>query len=46
MIEEGLYAVLKELRPYMVDLVELRQDYTDGSYLSSIGNEWGDCYEK
>jgi hypothetical protein len=46
MIEEGLYAVLKELRPYMVDLVELRPDYTDGSYLSSIGNEWGDCYEK
>lgn len=46
MIEEGLYAVLKELRPYMVDLVELRPDYTDGSFLSSIGNEWGDCYEK
>jgi hypothetical protein len=46
MIEEGLYSVLKELRPYMVDLVELRPDYTDGSYLSSIGNEWGDCYER
>lgn len=46
LIEEALDASLKELRPYMVDLVELRPDHTDNTYLSSIGNEYGDCYER
>jgi hypothetical protein len=46
LIEEALDVSLKELRPYMVDLVEMRPDHTDNSYLSSIGNEYGDCYER
>jgi len=46
MIAETLDISLKELRPYMVDLVELRPDHMDNSYLSSIGNEYGDCYER
>lgn len=30
----------------MVDLVELRADLMDTTYMSSIGNEYGDCYER
>lgn len=42
----GMKKVLKELRPHMVSLAEL--DTTpemDMSYLSAIGNEYGDIYE-
>lgn len=46
LIEEALDTSIKELRPYMVDLVELRPDHADATYLSSIGNEYGDCYER
>ena len=46
LIEEALDSALKELRPYMVDLVELRSDISDNSYMSAIGNEYGDCYER
>jgi hypothetical protein len=46
MIDDALDASLRDLRPYMVDLVELRSDFTDATYLSAIGNEYGDCYER
>jgi len=46
MIDDALDASLRALRPYMVDLVELRSDFTDATYLSAIGNEYGDCYER
>jgi hypothetical protein len=37
---------LIELRPHMVSLVELNtRSEVDMSYLSAIGNEYGDIYE-
>jgi len=37
---------LNELRPHMVSLVELNtRSESDMSYLSAIGNEYGDIYE-
>ena len=37
---------LNELRPHMISLVELHYDSEiDMSYLSAIGNEYGDIYE-
>lgn len=46
LLEEAIDLALRELRPYMVDLVELRGDYEDNSYMSAIGNQYGDCYER
>jgi len=38
--------VLEELRPHMVPLTELKTNpEMDMSYLSAIGNEYGDIYE-
>ena len=38
---------LTELRPMMIPLVELKTDeISDFSYLSSIGNKYGDIYER
>jgi hypothetical protein len=46
LIEDSLDSALKELRPYMIDLVEVRHDFTDVIYMSAIGNEYGDIYER
>ena len=38
--------ILIELRPQMIPLVELKSDeLQDQSYLSAIGNKYGDIYE-
>ena len=37
---------LSELRPHMIPLVEVNSDdLSDKSYLSAIGNKYGDIYE-
>ena len=36
---------LRELRPQMIPLVELRRDLLDKCHLSCIGNQYGDIYE-
>lgn len=47
LMNEAFKVALKELRPHMVNLVELNYDsLIDGSYLSAIGNEYGDIYEE
>ncbi len=44
---DGLKKELVELRPHMIPLVELNTDeYEDFSYLSAIGNKYGDIYER
>lgn len=40
-------AAVLELRPHMIPLVELDSDELfDFSYLSAIGNKYGDIYER
>lgn len=44
---DSLKKLLVELRPHMIPLVELKTDeYEDFSYLSAIGNKYGDIYER
>jgi hypothetical protein len=39
--------LLIELRPHMIPLVELKtNELFDQSYLSAIGNQYGDIYER
>jgi hypothetical protein len=46
LMTEAMKDVLNELRPHMVSLVELNtRSELDLSYLSAIGNEYGDIYE-
>lgn len=46
LLSEGMAKALAELRPMMVPLVELEYcSDADMSYLSAIGNEYGDIYE-
>ena len=43
---ESMKKLLTELRPHMLSLTELNSDeILDMSYLSAIGNKWGDIYE-
>ena len=44
---DSMKKLLIELRPHMIPLVELKSDeYEDFSYLSAIGNKYGDIYER
>ena len=46
LLTKSMKQVLKELRPQMVPLTELKTNpEMDMSYLSAIGNEYGDIYE-
>jgi hypothetical protein len=46
LLMESMKKALTDLRPLMIPLVELDSDeYRDKSYLSAIGNKWGDIYE-
>lgn len=47
MIADAMQDCLTKLRPMMIPLVELHSDeYNDKSYLSAIGNKYGDIYER
>lgn len=47
LLNEAFKKALKELRPHMVNLVELNYDsMIDQTHMSSIGNEYGDIYEE
>lgn len=47
LLNESYKLALIELRPHMIPLIELNYDsIVDNSYLSSIGNEYGDIYEE
>ena len=47
LMDEAFKKALIQLRPHMVNLVELNYDsMMDGSHLSAIGNEYGDIYEE
>lgn len=44
---DAMKTVVAQLRPQMVSLVELdTEEELDLSYLSAIGNKWGDIYER
>ena len=44
---DAMKSVVARLRPQMVPLVELdTEEELDLSYLSAIGNKWGDIYER
>ena len=45
LLNEAMQASLRELRPQMVPLVEVRSDLMDRSHMSCIGNQYGDKYE-
>ena len=44
-IKKGLNQLLTELRPHMIPIVESTFDNLHFSYLSCIGNKYGDIYE-
>ena len=47
MIIESMKVILVKLRPHMIPLIELKTDeFFDMSYLSAIGNKYGDIYER
>ena len=47
MIIESMKVILVNLRPHMIPLIELKTDeFFDMSYLSAIGNKYGDIYER
>lgn len=47
LLNEAFKVALKDLRPHMVNLVELNFDsLIDGTHMSAIGNEYGDIYEE
>lgn len=47
MLLDSMKAAVKELRPHMIPLTELDQDeLMDMSYMSAIGNKYGDIYER
>lgn len=47
LLNEAFKVALKQLRPHMVNLVELNYDSViDGTGMSAIGNEYGDIYEE
>lgn len=47
LMSNAMKALLVELRPHMIPLIELTTDeVSDFSYASSIGNKYGDIYEK
>ena len=46
LLNEAMNQCLIELRPHMIPLIELNtRSEIDLSYLSAIGNEYGDIYE-
>jgi hypothetical protein len=46
LLMDSMKRALTELRPHMIPLVELNNDeFSDMSYLSAIGNKYGDIYE-
>jgi len=47
LLMETLKIACQQLRPQIVNLVELKADeMLDQSYLSAIGNKYGDIYER
>ena len=47
LIIESMKVLVRELRPHMIPLVELQtHELADMSYLSAIGNQYGDIYER
>lgn len=47
LMSNAMKALLVELRPHMIPLIELTtEEVLDHSYASSIGNKYGDIYEK
>jgi len=47
LIAAAMQKLLTELRPQMIPLVELKTDeIKDMSFMSAIGNKYGDIYER